>query len=209
MNTRWALERPQFEDLITLLRAWRFWLTSVLMGAAIGGLVFYVFPPQYRARASALVDFHMEQAWPQNTDREQFYYLERETRKLEALAWSDAVLQDVAGRVPGVSLAEMRTGKLVLSQPGNGPWHFYAYDRNAAQAASLAGSWSQAFASHVSAAVASGTFAELESFITVEATETQGLSAARSPAFSTYALAGALVVPALSFLFSLFVWSRE
>ena len=62
------------------------------LAALIGAAIYYLALPPYRARASVNVDFHLEQAWPQDTDREQFYYLERETRKLEEIAWSDAVL---------------------------------------------------------------------------------------------------------------------
>ena len=51
---------------------------SGLIGAALGAALYAVAPPPYKARATVNVDFHMEQAWPQNTDREQFYYLERE-----------------------------------------------------------------------------------------------------------------------------------
>ena len=49
-------------------------------------------PPPYHAQATVLVDFNLEQAWPKETDRQQFYYLERETRKLEEVAWSDLVM---------------------------------------------------------------------------------------------------------------------
>jgi len=51
------------------------------------------------------------------TDREQFYYLERETRKLEEIAWSDSVLNQVASQVKDVTVDQMRGGKLQLSQP--------------------------------------------------------------------------------------------
>ncbi len=59
--------------------------------------LYLLMPPPYRARATVNVDFNLEQAWPQETDRQQFYYLERETRKLEEIAWSDAVMQSVVG----------------------------------------------------------------------------------------------------------------
>ena len=73
---------PSLDDLIHLLKAWRFWLISALIGAAIGAAFYYIDPPLYRARATVNVDFHLDQAWPQNSDREQFYYLDREVRKL-------------------------------------------------------------------------------------------------------------------------------
>src|SRR5947207_15585892 len=73
---------PSLDDLIRLLKAWRFWSLGTLIGGLIGAAVFYIAPPPYRAHAVVLVDFNLEQAWPKDTDRQQFYYLERETRKL-------------------------------------------------------------------------------------------------------------------------------
>src|SRR5512142_1561684 len=99
-----VLASPTPEDLIRLLKAWRFWLLGALAGALLGTVVYLVAPPAYRARATVTVDFHMEQAWPESSDREQFYYLERETRKLEEIAMSDAVLNAVAAQVGGVTL---------------------------------------------------------------------------------------------------------
>src|SRR5512138_1901519 len=113
------LASPSADDIIRLLKAWRFWLLGALAGALIAAVVYLVAPPAFRARATVNVDFHMEQAWPQNSDREQFYYLERETRKLEEIAGSDAVLTAVAADVGGVSLSDLRADKLMLSQPGN------------------------------------------------------------------------------------------
>ena len=85
----WLFSPPSIDDLIRLLKAWRFWSVGALIGALIGAGLYYIAPPPYRAHATVLVDFNLEQAWPQETDRQQFYYLERETRKLEEIAWSD------------------------------------------------------------------------------------------------------------------------
>src|SRR5215468_6365509 len=93
---KFIFSSPSLDDLIHLLKAWRFWLVSAVLGGLLGAGLFYITPPPYRAHAVALVDFHLEQAWPQNTDREQFFYLERETRKLKAIAFSDNVLNEVA-----------------------------------------------------------------------------------------------------------------
>ena len=60
---------PSLDDLIRLLKAWRFWSLGALMGGLIGAVVFYIAPPAYRAHAVVLVDFNLEQAWPQETDR--------------------------------------------------------------------------------------------------------------------------------------------
>ena len=121
---------PSSDDFIRLLKAWKFWLLGAVVGALIGAAIYYLALPPYRARASVNVDFHLERAWPQDTDREQFYYLERETRKLEEIAWSDAVLNQVASQVNGVTVDQMRSGKLQLSQPAVGGWHFFADDND-------------------------------------------------------------------------------
>src|SRR5215211_6018734 len=84
---------PSLDDLIRLLKAWKFWVLGAMVGALIGALIYFIVPPIYRARATVNVDFNLEQAWPQETDRQQFYFLERETRKLEEVAWSDEVIE--------------------------------------------------------------------------------------------------------------------
>ncbi len=189
---------PEADDLIWLLRAWRFWLLGAVAGALAGAAVFYVAPPPYRARATVNVDFHLEQAWPQNTDREQFYYLERETRKLEELANSDATLGAVASGVPGVSVRQMRAGKLQLSQPGDGGWHFYADDPDPQRAASLAAAWAQSFTRQVEAQVVTISLGGLEPYITVNPVQTVNLPVSRFPGLAVYISIGAVVLLALS-----------
>lgn len=203
----YVLAAPNSDDLIRLLKAWRFWLLGAVAGALLGTLVYLVAPPAYRARAVVNVDFHMEQAWPQNSDREQFYYLERETRKLEEIAMSDSVLNAVVSQVSGVTVQELRAGKLQLSQPGNGGWHFFADDRDARKAGQLASAWATVFAQAVQTQVADPS-SSLEHFITADASQTQGLTAHRSLSMAIYMLAGAAVLLALSGLAILFVDRR-
>ncbi|HUI88910.1 MAG TPA: hypothetical protein VLX61_09305 [Anaerolineales bacterium] len=195
---------PSSDDFIHLLKAWKFWLLGAIIGALIGTAFYYLALPPYRARASVNVDFHLELAWPQNTDREQFYYLERETRKLEEIAWSDSVLNVVASQVHGVTVDQMRSGKLQLSQPGVGGWHFFADDNDPAQAAALASAWAQAFASQVRSEVIASSASGLEPFITVSADQTQNIPTKRLFSVSTYLLVGAIAFLALSALFVLF-----
>src|SRR5512138_1005713 len=141
----WLFSPPSFDDFIRLLKAWRFWSVGVLIGGLIGAAVYYVSPPPYRAHATVLVDFNLEQAWPQETDREQFYYLEREVRKLEEIAYSDAVLESIDKLDPKVTVSDLRKGKLSLDQPGEGGWHFYAQDNDPRSAQDLASVWARAF----------------------------------------------------------------
>ena len=193
-----VLSPPGADDLIQLLKAWRFWVLGAIVGALAGAALFYLGPPPYRARATVLVDFHLEQAWPQNTDREQFYYLERETRKLEEVAMSDATLDAVAHQVSDVTMQQMRLGKLHLSQPGNGGWHFYADDADAQIAASLAAAWAQAFTSQVESQVVAPSVGGLEPYITVDAAQTTDIPANRSPGLAIYMSAGALLLLAVA-----------
>jgi uncharacterized protein involved in exopolysaccharide biosynthesis len=192
---------PSADDLIRLLKAWKFWVLGAVVGALIGAAVYYIAPPAYRARATVNVDFNLEQAWPQETDRQQFYYLERETRKLEDVAWSDDVLSQVSASQQ-VPAEELRNGKLKLSQPAEGGWHFYADDPNATRAQELASKWAMAFTEKAQENVAHSE--GLNSSIQLDATQTKKPVVARSVSLSTYLLSGAIAFLALSALGVLF-----
>ena len=192
------------DDLIRLLKAWRFWLAGAILGALLGGAVYLLAPPPYRALATVNVDFHLEQASPQNAPSVQFYYLERETRKLEEIAMSDPVLGVVASQVGGVTLEQLRGQKLQLSQPGNGGWHFYAEDRDPQRAAALASAWALSFAQYVKAQVANPASA-VEQFVTAVPSQTQALPVDRSVSLSIYLLVGATSCLAISGLLILFL----
>jgi len=191
---------PSSDDLIRLLKAWKFWVLGAILGAGIGAAVYFVAPPPYRARATVLVDFNLEQALPQDTDRQHFYYLERETRKLEEIAWSDEVMGLVASE-SGMSIESLRGGTLELSQPAEGGWHFYAEDTNANLAGQLASAWAQGFADTAQQRIDSG---ELNSFMELELTQSADLPVERSAPMSTYLMIGALGVLAVSALIVLF-----
>ncbi len=199
---------PSSDDFVRLLKAWKFWLLGAVAGALVGAAVYYLALPPYRARASVNVDFHLEQAWPQNTDREQFYYLDRETRKLEEIAWSDAVLNAVASQVNGVTVAQLRSGKLQLSQPAVGGWHFFADDNDPNKADALASAWAQAFAVQVHAEVIASSTTGLEPYITVNADQIQNIPTRRLFSVSTYLFVGAIALMVLSALIVLFFHSN-
>jgi capsular polysaccharide biosynthesis protein len=186
---------PSLEDFSCLLKAWRFWLLAALIGALIGAAIYYVAPPPYRARATVLVDFNLEQAWPKDTDRQQFYYLERESRKLEEIAWSDSVLQVVAVNYD-LNVSELRNEKLILSQPAEAGWHFYAEDQDRSIAAAIASAWAQAFADQARAKI--GKSDSLNSFIQIDVTQSADLPVKRSVSISTYLLTSVLTFMTLA-----------
>ena len=198
----WLFSPPSIDDLVRLLKAWRFWSVGALVGALIGAAIYYIAPPPYRAHATVLVDFNLEQAWPQETDRQQFYYLERETRKLEEIAWSDMVMGMVVEANPDVTLQELRNGKLTLSQPADGGWHFYADDKNPERAAALASTWSKVFAEQVH--FRKGTTDGPNSFIEARQTQVAQSPRDRSISLGTYLFVGAIVFLAIGSLFVLF-----
>jgi capsular polysaccharide biosynthesis protein len=193
---------PSLTDIVHLLKAWRFWSVGALVGALIGTAIFYITPPQYRAHATVLVDFNLEEAWPQETDRQQFFYLERETRKLEEIAWSDVVMQAVVTGDGIATVNELRDQKLRLSQPAEGGWHFYAEDKNPERAQALAAAWAQAFVDQVNENIKSS--AGLNSFIQIQVTQAENLPVEGSVSLSNYVLAGAVGFLFLSSLLILF-----
>ena len=199
---KWLFSPPSLDDLARLLKAWRFWSVGVLIGGLIGAAAYYVVPPPYRARATVLVDFNLEQAWSQETDREQFYYLERETRKLEEIALSDSVLESIVETNRRNTVTELRDGRLLLSQPREGGWHFYAVDDDPQTAAELASEWARAFAGQVRAQAASAQ--GLNSFIEATVTQAANLPIGRSVSLGTYLVVGAIGFLALASVLVLF-----
>lgn len=150
---KWLLAAPSQQDIDRLLGAWRLWVLAGIIGAVVGGVVYPLFPPPYRTKATVVLDFNLEEAWPENSDRDMFYYLERETRKLIELAWSDATLEVVADEVDDVTIEELRNGKLLLSQPREAGWHLWADDPDPVRAQKIASAWARAFESQVQQAV--------------------------------------------------------
>ena len=178
------LTPPTLDDFIRLLKAWRFWVLGALAGALLGAVIYYVVPPPFRAKATVNVDFNLEQAWPKETDRQQFYYLERESRKLEEIAWSDDVMNQLSSEF-GVTVEKLRGGRLQLSQPAEAGWHFYADDKDAKIAEALASAWADAFVAKAQSDIESGNINE---FVKLEATQTEKLPKERSIPLSSYLL---------------------
>jgi len=197
----YLLSSPSLDDLIRLLKAWRFWMLGAILGAVFGGAVYYIAPPPYRAKATVNVDFNLEQAWPKDTDRQQFYYLERESRKLEEIAWSDELMDQLSSEF-GFSVEDLRGDKLQLSQPAEAGWHFYADDDDPKVADSLASAWTKAFVAKVQAEIGAGNINE---FVKLEATQAKNLPKERSIPLSGYLLAGSVGFLTLAFFVVLFV----
>jgi capsular polysaccharide biosynthesis protein len=198
----WLFSSPSMDDLIRLLKAWRFWSVGALIGALLGAGVYYIAPPPYRAHATVLVDFNLEQAWPEETDRQQFYYLERETRKLKEIAWSDMVMGLVVETVGDITIEELRNGTLSLSQPAEGGWNFYADDKDPERAAELASTWSQVFVEQVR--LRTMMLEGPNEFIEATRTQTAQMPRDRSLSRSTYLFVGAILFLAISSFFILF-----
>ena len=192
---------PTLDDFIRLLKAWRFWVLGALFGAMLGAAVYLVAPPAYRARATVNVDFNLEQAWPQETDRQQFYYLEREARKMEEIAWSDDVMNQLSTEFT-IPVEDLRGGLLQLSQPAEAGWHFYADDRDAKKAAAIASAWADTFFIKIQSNIDNGNINE---FVKLEVTQTANLPVERRVPISGYLLGGSAGFLALAVFALLFI----
>jgi hypothetical protein len=148
---------PTSENFADALSAWRLLLVAALIGGLIGAAIYQLWVPPYRAMAKVVVDQNLEQALPAAPDREVFYFLERETQKLEELAWSDTVLEQVTMQVEGVKISDLRGGLLQLSQPGDGGWRFYGVNSSPEKAKQLAKTWANIFTKEVQKAVISAS----------------------------------------------------
>ena len=227
----WLLTAPSMDDLLRLLRAWRFWVVGALFGGLLGAGFYLVAPPAYRARATVVVNFNLEKSWPDNPDSQLFYYLDRESRRLALVAWSDTTLGQVADKT-GFSVLELRSGKLDLAQPQDGGWHFYASDTQPDVAAKLASVWAEAFTGQVRQGIQTeimldatrkaladnpkddkleAAAADLETKsqgitpeLQISLAEDKNLPATRETGIGTYVLAGAAICLALAGLWILF-----
>ena len=134
------------------LRQWRLWLLGALIGALAAFALYALFPPDYRAKATVVVDQNAEEAWTFFPDRQLFQFLNRESNRLLALAWSDEVLSEVAESA-NISVQDLRASYLDLSQPADGGWHFMASHPDAALAGAMADQWSHSFIEEVETSI--------------------------------------------------------
>ena len=143
------LSAPNINSISRILQSWKLLIIAFLAGGLMGAAVYGLFPPPYRAMAVVVMDQNLEEIFPTAPDREIFYFLERETQKLEELAWSDLVMQKVAQQTEGLSVVDLRGGMLHLSQPYDGGWRMYGISSEPETARKLANVWSNAFANIV------------------------------------------------------------
>ncbi|MCH7664167.1 MAG: hypothetical protein IH859_09910 [Chloroflexi bacterium] len=149
----WLLGAAESDPIVRLLRAWRFWVAAALLGTVLGGTAYAISPPPYRARASLTIDFNLEDMLPGYEPRKTFHFLDRETRKAQEIAWADDTLATVEAEFGDTTVSELRTGKLLLSQPSDGGWHFWAQDSDPERAQELAALWIEAFIKNIRDAI--------------------------------------------------------
>ena len=192
---------PSLDDLINLLKAWRFWVLGALFGAVIGAAIYYIASPQYRARATVNVDFNLEQAWPKDVDRQQLFYLDREARKMIEIAWSDNVMSQLSSEF-AIPVQDLRGGKLLLSQPADAGWHFFADDGDPTTAEALASAWAKAFSIKVQAGIDAG---DINEFVRLEVIQSENLPTERRTPLSGYLLSGSFGFLTLAVFVILFI----
>jgi hypothetical protein len=193
------LKPPTYDEFLGLLLAWRVWLGGAIVGALLATAFYFIVPLPYRAQATVLVDQHVEQVMPQEqTDLRKYTYLQRETDQLVAIAWSDQTMKRLSTQT-GISIAKLRDGRLHLSQPSDGGWHFLADAADPKSAASLASAWAGAFFNEVQSKPVG-----VSSILEVNFTQAQDLPVSRTVSLGAYVFWGALLGVALLAFFLLF-----
>ncbi len=143
------LDPPNSSNVSAILQAWKLLLIAFMAGGLLGLACYGLFPPKYRAAAIVVINPNLEKVFPDSPDKEIFYFLERETNRLEELAFSDVVLERVLYELDGVSLQHLRKNLLQLSQPSDGGWRLYGIANEPEQARKLANLWADSFTKEV------------------------------------------------------------
>lgn len=136
------------DSMVRVLQSWRLWFLGAVVGALVAAGLYLLFPPDFRARAVVVIDHNLESVW-EFEPSQNFYFLGRETRKLEQLAWSDKTLELVAEQVDGVTADGLRNEILSLSHPADGGWHLWADHEDEATAEAIAGTWATVFVDQI------------------------------------------------------------
>ncbi len=200
---KWLLKPPKSEEILRLLMAWRVWVAGAVVGAVAAALIYVVAPPQYRAQAIVLVDQNVEQVIPEErSDLLIYTYLQRETDKLVELAWSDQVLSQLSTET-GIPVADLRDGRLYLSQPSDGGWRFLASATDPETASAVASAWAKSFVDAVQAKPAG-----ISTLLEINFTQGQDLPVERAISVGVYVFSGALLGAAL-LAFGLLFFDRK
>ncbi len=198
------LKPPTHDDLLCLLAAWRVWIGGAVLGAAIASIVYLIAPPLYRAQATVLVDQNVEQVILQEeTDLRKYIYLQRETDKLIEIAWSDQTLLRVTAQT-GLPLSSLRDGRLHLSQPADGGWHFLADAPEPGTASALASTWAEAFVEELQTKPAG-----VSTLLEINLTQQQNPPVRRAVSMGTYVFSGTLLgITILALILLFFDWKQ-
>lgn len=135
----------------------------LILWAILGGLLLWAYgqaaPRRFRSSASVNVDQNAEAVVPIGDESGMASYLNRETLRLETLAFSDEVWQDVAralaqeGFLRRTEDLDRIMNDVRLPHPMDGEWRFTAYADDPALAARAAQLWAEAFVRHADQAV--------------------------------------------------------
>ena len=134
---------------VRVLQSWRLWVVGAVIGGLLGWGVYALFPPPYRAVASVVVDYNIEELWISRLNVQFAFFYQRETRKLKAAAFSDETLSTVVERVEDVTVEELRSRKLMITYPYDGIWRFWVDDTDPDKAERLANVWVETFLERV------------------------------------------------------------
>lgn len=140
---------------VRVLLSWRLWLVGAVVGAILGVVLVFVLPVEYETFATVIVDHNREEAWFAAPDKQLYVYYDVETRKLEAVALGDAVMERIVGAVPAVSVRDLReTGMLRLVMQDDGVWELHVTSEDEELTRAVAKAWAMGFVDEVNEAVA-------------------------------------------------------
>lgn len=200
---KWLLKSPTNDEILHVLMAWRLWVAGAVIGAVVATLIYVIAPPQYRAQATVLVNQNVEQVIPVERSELLIYtYLQRETDKLVGIAWSDQVLSLVSTET-GIPVSGLRDGRLFLSQPGEGGWHFLASASDPEIASGIATAWAKSFVQVVETKPAG-----ISKLLEINFTQENDLPMKRTVSMGGYVFGGALL-GVFIFAFGLLFFNRK
>lgn len=201
---KWLLKPPVSGDFLRLMQAWRVWVGGAVLGALVATAIFLVLPPPFRARATVLVDFNVEQAMPpNNSDRQVFFYLQRESDILIEIAWADSTLAPVSIKT-GIPIADLRNNRLNLTQSGIGGWRFFADAKDPGLATTIASAWADSFYQAMQVKDPG-----ISPFLRTSLTQSESLPVQRTVSIGIYIILGATIGAILLALLMLFFDQKE